>query len=599
MVKTQANQDGLDAGGYQSLWFPLLMLGAVTLIAFANAWPDALVLDDKFFAGSGRFEGIDDIKRMFTKDLWNVGESSEGLYRPLLLLSLSLETRLFGDSFAAYHLSNIFLHLLVTLLVFGLFRQIFRTNGMQSSLSDLCALLGAMVFAVHPVHTEVVNSIFNRSEMMVAIGGVGGFWWLFHHLETQTGKAWFGLAVAYLFAMFSKENAVVIPGIAVVLILLLSQGRLTARIRKCLPVFWLLIPLAFYLAMRGYALTPPGLDSVEGLQSLQDQASRSSNILLDIAAVLGESIKLFARPHPLRIFYSSPSTPMLVAFVALQLVLITASLVLLARGHSGMAAGLAFFYIAMLPASRIHGFGAVSPHVAERYLYFPSVGLTIILLFGLRAAALRFGSRLVASLGLVSLLILTALTWDRNHDWSSDTILFEAEYKNGSRSLRGLVTAHMRNKNYSRVAKICDESQDTQARDFRLVFLCAQVYANLGQVENEERALLKLTGFPSIEVKARVVLAKFHVREGRRNEAQKYFDQAIELSVDPASRAFNRAEMIVSLYPGNREKLSEAKRFYEEALRLRPAWQAANTRLTKLNKILNTGSSSEPENSLP
>jgi hypothetical protein len=100
------------------------------------------------------------------------------------------------------------LHLLVTLVVYGL-REVARTTTEPGPASDLYTLLAALVFAVHPVNTEVVNSIFNRSEMLVTLAGVGGLWWWLHFLRSRPARAWSGLALGYLLALFSKESAMV------------------------------------------------------------------------------------------------------------------------------------------------------------------------------------------------------------------------------------------------------------------------------------------------------------------------------------------------------------------------------------------------------
>lgn len=589
MVMSRSVDHESGPGGNSGFLFPIIILVAVTVLAFANAVPDALVYDDKFFVGPDRASGLDDIKRIFADDVWNEADPSDGLYRPLLLLSFSLESRLFGSWLAGYHLSNILLHLMATLLSYGFFRQLLSLNGRHSSTSDLGALLAAMVFAVHPIHTEVVNSIFNRSAMMVAIAGMGGLWWLLRYIDSRPARAWFGFAVAYVLALFSKESAVVLPGLAVALIVLLSPESYPSRIRKCLPVFWLLIPLIFYMFVRANVLAPPEMSSTAKIDVVHEQVSTKKSArevdLLKVATVLGKSIKIMAWPHSLRIYHEAPTRPVQMALLALQLTLIVASLILLIRGHSGMAAGLAFYYVAMLPASRIHNFGGVDPHVAERYLYLPSVGLAIILLFGFRSLALRFGPRFVVVLGGAALMVLTALTWDRNYDWSSDVLLFESEYRQNRGALEGLVSAHMSNKNYVRVADLCDENQGALEDEHELLISCAQSYGKLGQVGKEEQALLSLINFPSIEAEALMILAKFYAREARLSEAQPYFERAVELSPDPAEKAFRIAEMLVYLYPGNREKLREARVFYVEALRLRPGWEKANRRLMSLDRI--------------
>jgi len=600
MVNPQGMKNGPESGSFLDRFIPIVLLTAVTVIAFANAWPDALVLDDKFFVGPERTRVLDDARMIFTQDVWGNPESSGALYRPLLLLSFSLENRIFGDWLAGYHLSNIFLHLLVTLLVYGFLRHLLRMTGEQSSSADLYALLAAMIFAIHPVHTEVVNSVFNRSEMMVALAGVGGLWWLLHSIDTRPGKAWFGLAVAYLFGMFSKESAVIIPGLAVALIVLLDPGALIVRIRKCLPVFWLLLPLAVYLAMRVHVLTPPGVDVVEELHVIQgDLTSVGENTLLKAAAVLGESLKVIAWPYPLQLYYDWPSAPTMKVYLAFQLVLISASIILLIRGRPGLAAGMAFYYVSMLPASRIHGLGNAVPLVAERYLYFPSVGLAIVLLFGVRALALRFGPGVVATLGMVALLVYGSLTLDRNQDWASDTSLFENENLSGQSPLRSLVTAHMQAKNFARVVDICDEKQEEQKRYFEFANSCALAYNNMGQEEATERTLLLITGFQFYQVETNLILAKFYVRNGRKADAQIYFRQAVELAENPADKAFVEAETLMYLHSNSREKLVEARDYYEQALRLRPGWPVVEMRLKALNSALKALPYQQGEDSSP
>jgi hypothetical protein len=144
------------------LLFPLVMLAAVTALSFANAWPDAVALDDKFFVDNERLPGLTEPAELFRGDVWRTTEAASGLYRPALLVSLSLDQRMFGAWLPGYHLSNIVLQLVVTLLLYGFLRHLLRAARGAAPRADLYALLAALVFAAHPVHTEVVNSAFNR-----------------------------------------------------------------------------------------------------------------------------------------------------------------------------------------------------------------------------------------------------------------------------------------------------------------------------------------------------------------------------------------------------------------------------------------------------
>jgi len=592
--------------GFLSPAASLTILTAVTLLAFVNSWPDSLVIDDKFFVGPGRPDQLDSLYYIFTHDVWSTHEfytKPTGLYRPLLLLGFSMETWVFGNWLPGYHLSNIFLHLLVTLLVFGFFRHLLRMHGSSYSSAHLYALLAALIFAVHPVHTEAVNSVFNRSDILVALFGVAGLWWLFHYLDTRPGLAWLGLGITYFLAMLSKENAVVIPGAAVILVMLLTHGSLSFRIRKCLPVFWLLLPLALYLALRFHALGLPAMDKtgeVAAVNNLTVAKPVKINELLGAAAVMGQSLKLLVWPHPLKLFHHEYSNLMAWADLVIQLILILASLVQLKRKHYSLAAGLAFFYLSMLPSSRLIYSAGIPPHVAERYVYFPSVGMAITLAFALRALAQRIGQRTVVNCVMPLLLVLTALTWDRNADWSDDVTLLENDYRNGGNRqgdvLRLLTDALIHEKNYARVVQICDENWKLQELYVTNSFVlsCTIAYEKQHRFKEAERAYHLQIGYPRTRVLASAALARFYVRQKRPREAQQQFLNAIDWSEDPADKAFYRSEMIVRLGPVTFEQLSIARGYAEEAVRLRPDWPKAEAMLKRLDKLVGSHAPTNP-----
>ena len=160
---------------------PFLLLAAVTFAAYWNAWPDALVQDDRIFVGQERLADLSLVPEFFQQPLWAAiyleGTEYDLLYRPLLLVSVAIDAVLFPKSAAIWHLVNVLLHVLATLLVYLLTLQVLRLSDANSESAWLVALLAAMVFGVHPIHTEVVNSIYNRSTLFVAIGSTAGLWW--------------------------------------------------------------------------------------------------------------------------------------------------------------------------------------------------------------------------------------------------------------------------------------------------------------------------------------------------------------------------------------------------------------------------------------
>ena len=235
-------------------WLPLFVLCVFTLLASANAVHDTLIFDDKAFVGSNATSSLEHFGDAFSRDLWGHARSGSGLYRPLLLIGLEIENRVFGDWARGYHAVNVLLHLAVTLSLFGFLAMLVRRSGITGQTAWLVALLASLVFAVHPVHAEVVNSVFNRSSMIVALGTIVGLWWLLRHVEARPLRAWLGFGAVYSVTIFFKESALVMPGLAVALIVILGPGSLTQRVRRFLPVFWLLIPIAVYFYLRAMAL---------------------------------------------------------------------------------------------------------------------------------------------------------------------------------------------------------------------------------------------------------------------------------------------------------------------------------------------------------
>jgi tetratricopeptide (TPR) repeat protein len=568
----------------RSVTAALVMLTLVAVLAFANAWPDRLVLDDRAFAGNASELNLQPLSEAFSRDIWEHRNKKSGLYRPLLLINFELETRLFGDWYVGYHLVNIFLHVCCTLLLFGFLRIVLAQSSSHRLRLDLVALLAALVFAVHPVHTEVVNSVFNRSSMFVSLLAMGGLWWLLSQIKLRPALAWSGLGLSYFLAMLFKESATVIPGIAAALVLLLTPGSLGARIRKSLPVFWLLIPLGLYLVLRANALadTPAISELTSPAAGLTAMAERirppDLQTFLGVSAVIGQALKVIVWPYPLHLYYDQPSGTMQLVYLALNVVAIATSVLLCLRGRLGMALGMSFFYLAILPASRLIGSGDSLPHLAERYLYYPSIGLTITLAFALRYLVERFSPGLAIATTLPLIVILTALSWERNADWGSEILLFETEYErwnDNPHALRLLVAAHFEEGHFDRVRAICRAETPSQQQHARFANTCALAFVKSRELEQAVQSFEWAAEDQQIRPEAYRNLTQIHAALGQPRAAAKYYAKLVELTDDPALEAYLKGEMFSRLGGNNVEQLETAVLYLQQALQLKPDFPRA------------------------
>ena len=108
-----------------------------------------------------------------------------------------------------YHAVNVLLHAGVTLLYHHL---------AGSLLSRLPAALAALLFAVHPVHTEAVTGVVGRAELLASV-----FFLVvilqYSRMARQTSVSWRGLMLTSLLiclAMFSKEQGITVIAVCVV-----------------------------------------------------------------------------------------------------------------------------------------------------------------------------------------------------------------------------------------------------------------------------------------------------------------------------------------------------------------------------------------------
>lgn len=582
-----------------------LLLIFLSLVAYANAWPDVLVFDDKQLLADDRLAalGLGDMARFFSEGLWVASGAEAGLYRPLFLAWMTLESKLFGGWYAGHHLVNIVFHAAVTVGVYALCRQLQRLYGLRGGQVRWAAFLGAAVFAVHPVHAEVVNSIFNRSELFASLLVVGGLAWFLKTRSRNPWLAWAGLHLVYLLALLFRESAASLPGLTVALLLLVSHEPWSKRIRQCLPVFTLFAPLGFYLYLRSQALdvgAPPdamaiaadvavSVDTKAGLDFDWSNLGRAVFLWF-------ESLKLLLWPHPLQIFYDVHREHLWLAGGAQASLLAFAVWRYLARGRPALLVGLAFWYTALLPSSRIVAEAGSTAGLADRLLYLPSAGLSLALGLGLvfvfRSHSARlpppWGRRLATGLVLCACLVMMPLTWARNADWSSEVRLFETDYARLQRPgsiLYTLVGAHLSHKDFMRAAELCRKHRNALTVRGHLAMRCGDAWAATGQLDEAERAYLgaadKSRGGDS-KAWANFRLGHFYAQTGRRSEADERLRQAVALENLEFLREYMEASRLLALYPYDPQRIEQARGHLERSLELQPRFAPAREALQKL-----------------
>ncbi|HUP88821.1 MAG TPA: hypothetical protein VM100_05715 [Longimicrobiales bacterium] len=397
----------------------LFAVVAAAVVVYLNSLFNLFAYDDLWIvARNERVHQLHDLRRILFTPYWPSFGSELGLYRPFTILAFALEWAIGGGAPWLFHLSNVLLHALTCVLVFLLIEKLATSRA---------ALAGALLFAVHPLHTEAVANVVGQGELWAAICVLGACLIYVSRPQGMTiprGRlaAVVGLyGVAFLF----KESAVVLPGLLVLLDF--AQGRVTYSkddLKRYVRAVGFMIALcclvlAAYLTLRLSVLgNLAGTDAAPGLPYLREKYR-----VLNALRAWPEFVRLLFFPLDLSVDYAPGlilPVESLQPMVLLGGLLVVASIVLMfttpMRPTAGLIAG--WFLLTILPVSNF--FFPIGVLIAERTLYLPSFAVCFLAGIAFDAAlssSARESRRLAVALAVIATIGCSLRTIIRNPDW--------------------------------------------------------------------------------------------------------------------------------------------------------------------------------------
>jgi tetratricopeptide (TPR) repeat protein len=358
--------------------------------------------------GSPRLRDLRNLSQFFQSDFTTLtsGAMEGHYYRPTLALTLALDATLWGLHPGLFHLTNILLHVGVTFLVGRLALALGAGRGI--------AALASLVFAIHPAHVEAVAFVAARVDLLLSLGVLGCL--LAHRRSHGSHRMRVLWSIAALgmqaFALTSKETAVTLPAL-----LLLSDlvrcapsdhpaDRRTIRraVIRSLP-FW--VVTAAFMAFRFSQLLSIAGDRLQG-GGLWHRLPGSFELL-------ARYVVLSLVPTRMQPFYSLRRPESFLDLWPALGILFGGSLVALLvwswRRAPLAAYGTAWFLVTIAPVVDLVPLSPREMGMADRYLYLPSVGVSLVLASGLLALmgsthSLRWSFRRLAAWGTVALLLI-------------------------------------------------------------------------------------------------------------------------------------------------------------------------------------------------
>ncbi len=290
--------------------------------------------------------------------------------RPFVNLSFAINYALGGTDPFGYHVVNVAIHLLAALVLFGLVRRTLAETLSCRSLAGAatglaCAI--ATIWAVHPLATEAVTYVTQRTESVVGLLYLVTLYGVVRGARSERQARWYALAVAAsALGMASKENMVSAPLVA----LAYDAVFLSGSVRKALRTRGSLYAgLASTWLVLGYDLVSNGFARSTGAGFLGTmtvwQYARTQ-----CWAIL-HYLRLAALPHPLVLDYgdwTAHSAAEIVPGAAAVAAMLVGTVVAVRRAPWLGFLGI-FFFAVLAPSSSIVPLAAQT--VAEKRMYLP------------------------------------------------------------------------------------------------------------------------------------------------------------------------------------------------------------------------------------
>ena len=406
MAKTRVQPQKAAPRSRTDLWISLALL-AVSFLLYAQVghfdfvnYDDPDSVSDNAHVRGGLT--VDNVKWAFTS-----GEAAN--WFPVTRLSHLLDVQMFGLRSGPLHLMNVLFHALSAVLLF-----VFLNGATKARWPSAVV---AMLFAVHPLHVESVAWIAERKDVLSAMFWFLTLWLYVRHTKRPSAGRYIATIVSFAVGLMAKPMLVTLPVVLVLLDIWPLKRDAMKSLREKLPFFALALAgsIVTYLVQK----TSGAVENV-GAYPL---GLRIANALVSYTTYIVKMVW----PSGLAVFYPYPRELPLWegALATVPLIVISAFAIRSFRHRPYFAIGWLWYLGTLVPVIGLIQVGAQAR--ADRYTYIPSVGLEIMLVWGV-AEMIRVRPRLQTPalvLGGATCVALAGATWAQTLHWENTHELFE------------------------------------------------------------------------------------------------------------------------------------------------------------------------------
>ena len=540
----------------------VLLIFLVTFLVFGNSLNNKYAYDDKPVIEKNYLvqKGLKGIPALLTTDFWagytGVNQANPS-YRPLPLVTLAVEHQVWGLNPAVNHFFNLLFYGFCCVMVFLLMREFFGERY------PYLPIITALVFCVHPIHSEVVANVKGRDDILALMNGLLALYLSYKYAQNQNKRhLMWGLAF-YFFALLSKEHIITWAAVIPLSLYFFTQLPVKKIVSYATP-FWVL-SLVFMLIR--YKIVGGVVQRTDALDNPLLRAEGAGELWASKIAVMGMFIKKLLIPYPMSSDYSFDAIPLSNWGSPEVYVWLAVYGVLAYFAWKGLASkkvysyAILLFLITIAPISNILFNYVVA--FAERAMFTPSLGFVLLLCtIGYSLYAYVRSRSRISEKGLnqaflaITIALGACYAWwafQRNPVWKDDLTLFSTDVKTQPNSVR-------LNMNYAE--ELIDKN--TQQNPVAIN----------DELREAQQCIDKIKSLTPDLARVHLVAGSLDKITGDYESAEKAFLKAKEIDPNNPRIYFNLG--IVAQF---KEDLEGAKANYEKALEIFPNYAAVLSNL--------------------
>ncbi len=430
----------------------LIILALLSFVIYADTLGNTYCLDDGIVIEKNRYvqQGFSGIGKIMTTDAYdsyykemNAGQQlSGGRYRPLSEVIFAIEHAIFGESKdnpipLERHMISVLFFVAAVLAIFYFLSKYLL---FKFRYGEDMAFFASVLFAIHPIHTEVVANVKSLDEILSILFICLTFIFSLRYIDFKKPKDLIIALVSCFMALLAKEYAVILIVILPMCFYLIRKKSVSEAIIDFAPY----VPVFFvYFLLRGHAVGFNGhIYTNEILDNPYLLATKTQKIGTEYFVLL-KYLWLLIFPYPLVSDYSYAQIPYKDLFslpviftILLYIGIVVFGIRLLIKKN--VLSIPVFFYLfnLLIVSNLVMDIGAT---MGERLIFHSSLGFVVLVSYGLFELVKKWDIQKQRSLvfGLTGALVIVFgyQTMARNLQWKSDVTLFIHDVKTGPNSI--------------------------------------------------------------------------------------------------------------------------------------------------------------------